>query len=450
MKWHGYILLILISLLFWACVEPFDASPDLFSDSGIEGALVVEANLIDKVQLQVVLLSRIQKVERDSTVNVDEDRLFNTNTPVLIENGLGPATESGAVVEIRDDNGQVYSFQETDEGTYTSVSAFAALPNSAYQLYVRTSDGKEYTSIEMTLPETSNIDRVYAERMTSESGADGVGIFVDASYPSNGSKRFRYTFEETYKIVAPLWTPYEFEIIRENQEVITNDQGEVVDVLYPDVRLVPRTREEQVCYKTDPSNIEVLLNSNTLGGTATQRTLVRFVGVDNPIIAHRYSILVKQWGISGEAFEFYERLLSFSQSESLFSQVQPGSLEGNIAEVGGSAPVIGFFDVSSEVSQRLFFNFEDFFPGEPLPPYFGGFDCGEDDYIAPLLGNPERDGPPALGCPDPLIPMIKMGLVEFLDDHVPSECQGPYRVVPTICGDCNIVGSNVKPDFWTD
>jgi hypothetical protein len=43
-------------------VEPFDASPDLFSDSGIEGALVVEANLIDKVQLQVVLLSRIQKV----------------------------------------------------------------------------------------------------------------------------------------------------------------------------------------------------------------------------------------------------------------------------------------------------------------------------------------------------------------------------------------------------
>lgn len=450
MRWHGYILLILISLLFWACVEPFDASPDLFSDSGIEGALVVEANLIDKVQLQVVLLSRIQKVERDSTVNVDEDRLFNTNTPVLIKNGLGPATESGAVVEIRDDNGQVYSFQETDEGTYTSVSAFAALPNSAYQLYVRTSDGKEYTSIEMTLPETSNIDRVYAERMTSESGADGVGIFVDASYPSNGSKRFRYTFEETYKIVAPLWTPYEFEIIRENQEVITNDQGEVVDVLYPDVRLVPRAREEQVCYKTDPSNIEVLLNANTLGGTATQRTLVRFVGVDNPIIAHRYSILVKQWGISGEAFEFYERLLSFSQSESLFSQVQPGSLEGNIAEVGGNAPVIGFFDVSSEVSQRLFFNFEDFFPGEPLPPYFGGFDCGEGDYIAPLLGNPERDGPPALGCPDPLIPMIKMGLVEFLDDHVPSECQGPYRVVPTICGDCNIVGSNVKPDFWID
>lgn len=448
----GYISILFIMLLLCACVEPFEASPNLFSDSGIEGALVVEANLINVVQTQMVLLSRIQKVERDSTVNVEEDRLFNTNTPVLIKNGLSPATESGAVVEIRDDNGQVYSFQESDAGTYASVSTFAAMPNTAYQLYVRTSDGKEYTSTEMTLPETSTIESVYAERMTSGSGADGVGIFVDASYPSNGSKRFRYAFEETYKIIAPQWTPYEFEIIREEQQVVTNEQGEVIEVLYPDARLVPRSREEQVCYRTDPSKEEVLLNASTLSGTSAQRTLVHFVGVDNPIISHRYSILVKQWSVAGEAFEFYERLLAFSQSESLFSQVQPGSLEGNMAEVDGNAPVIGYFDVSSEVSQRLFFNYGDFFPGAPLPPYFGGFNCSEVDYIAPRLGNPERDGPPALGCPEPLIPRIKMGLVEYFGDNSapPGQCEGPYLVVPTICGDCNVIGSNIKPDFWID
>ena len=293
---------------------------------------------------------------------------------------------------------------------------------------------------------------LFRSRMVSDAGLDGVGIFVDTSFESDGSKLFRYAYEETYNIIAPYWTPYEFEIIRENQEIIEFSNGDI-EVLYPDVQLVPREREEQVCYRTDFSNGEVLLNGNRLNGNRAERTMVRFIGIDNPIISHRYSILVKQRGVSREAFDFYEKLVAFSQSESLFSQVQPGSLEGNMSSVDGSVPVIGFFDVSTEVSERLYFNFEDLFPGEPLPPYFGTVNC--ENPIAPILGNPERDGPslpPPADCARPLIGSIKLGLVEYYQDNatLPDECEGPYFVVPTICGDCNVVGSNVKPDFWID
>lgn len=383
MSFRKYTYGWVIALSIVGCVEPFEATSEILSDTSMVGALVVEANITDVETAQRIFLSRMQRVESDSTVNVEEERLFNTNAPFVIERGLQPDFERGAEVEIRVNNGTVYRFEETEEGTYESVTSFRAVPNASYQLFVSTSNGEEYSSAPMQLPETSTIDNVYAERMVSDAGLDGVGIFVDTSFESDGSKLFRYAYEETYNIIAPYWTPYEFEIIRENQEIIEFSNGDI-EVLYPDVQLVPREREEQVCYRTDFSNGEVLLNGNRLNGNRAERTMVRFIGIDNPIISHRYSILVKQRGVSREAFDFYEKLVAFSQSESLFSQVQPGSLEGNMSSVDGSVPVIGFFDVSTEVSERLYFNFEDLFPGEPLPPYFGTVNC--ENPIAPILG----------------------------------------------------------------
>jgi len=444
---YGLVLCCMAS----GCVEPFDATSDILSDTSMVGTLVVEANITDMETTQKVFLSRIQRVESDSTVNVEEERLFNVNTPIIIERGLGPEFESGANVEIRAGNGAVYAFEEADDGTYESLTPFAAMPNVSYQLFMSTSNGEEYESDAMLLPQTSVIENMYAERMVSDTGLEGVGIFVDSTFPSDGDKLLRYAYEETYKIIAPNWTPYEFEIIREETEVIQYSTGET-EILYPDVQLVPRAREEQVCYRTDLSTGEVLLNGNRLNGNRAERTMVRFIGINNPIISHRYSILVKQRGVSPQAFNFYEKLVAFSQSESLFSQVQPGRLEGNVYSTNGNFAVVGFFDVSTEVNQRLYFNFDDLFPDEPLPPYFGVVNC--ENPVAPILENPERDGPPPpppFQCPQLLIERINLGLVEYYQDNSdPDICEGPYLVVSNICGDCNVVGSNVKPDFWVD
>lgn len=445
---YGIVMLLLTN----ACVEPFDASSDILSDTSMVDALIVEANITSMEARQKVFLSRMQRVESDSTVNLEEERLFNTQTPIIIERGLRPKFENGANVEIRAEDGTTYRFEESQEGTYESVVSFAAVPEISYQLFIVTANGEEFISEQMKLPQTSSIDSIYAELMVSDSGVDGVGIFVDSSFQTDENKLLRYTYEETYKIIAPRWTPYEFEIVRDETEVIDYSNGET-EILYPDVRLVPRAREEQVCYRTDFSNVEVLLNANILNGNRAERNMVRFIGATNPIISHRYSILVKQRVVSKSAFDFYSRLTAFSQNESLFSQVQPGSLEGNVFSVDNNVPVVGFFDVSSEVSQRLYFNFEDLFPNEPLPPYFGTVNC--ESPVSPILGNPERDGPyppPPENCPQPLIDRIKLGLVEYYQDNVdpPGLCEGPYLVVPTICGDCNLVGSNIKPDFWVD
>jgi hypothetical protein len=450
---RNWCFIILCLIVFTNCVEQIDVVPQNVLNESFNGILIVEANITDVQKKQTVLLSRMQQVESDSTVNVEEARLFNANNGIPIPNGLQPVFERGAEVSVVDDKGNIFDFAENSPGKYESVSTFSALPETAYGLFVKTSDNQEYASEFVISQATSSINNVYAEREINDDGVEGMGIYVDASFVESDNKLLRYVFEETYKIIAPQWTAFEFEIIRDETEIIQDPvSGEVTEILYPDVRLVPREREERVCYKTDFSNQEILVNANKISSNSSKRNLVRFLGRDNPVISHRYSILIKQFLISSESFEFYERLKSFSSSESVFSQVQPGSLEGNVFDVDGNTNVIGYFDVSSEVSTRLYFNYEDIFPGESLPRYFGVIDC--DRILSPPIPNPDRDGPPSPDgqCPFPLIDRIKQELVEHLggNSEPPPICEGPYTVVNTICGDCNVVGSNLVPEFWIE
>ena len=426
-----------------ACVEPANlSSSDEVGDSSV-GTLVVEASITDNVEIQWVFISRMLQIESDSTVNVAEDALFSANTPFIVENGLGTDVESNAIVEITDATGRMYRFQEVEPGSYASLQPFAAVAGSSYDLQVTTDDGERYNAATEAQTQTARIDRVYAERVVNGSGQEGIGIFIDATTDANENTQIRYSYEETYKIIAPNWTPLEFEIISEGNPAIG---------IPPVVTTVPRAQEERVCFRTDLSTTLLLNETDLLEGNTIERNRVRFLANDNPIIAHRYSILVKQSVLSQEAFGFYERLANFSSSENLFSQVQPGKIEGNVTNTTGADDVIGLFEVVSESSQRLFFNYTDFYPNEPLPPFFDTeFNC--DRLLSPVLLDPELDGeiPPNGGCAQPLVERIKLGLIEYVSENdEPAICQGPYFVTPRICGDCTVIGSNAVPDFWVE
>ena len=447
------VILVFVLIAVMSCVEPIDVEPIVSGSANSSGILVIEASLTDEASRQQILISRSRSIQSDSTVNVEEDVLFNPNTPFVSPRGLDVDPERNAIVEVKTSTGERILFTESEPGIYETPENFSAEQAIGYTLNIATADGENYASTEMSMVGSSAIDALYAERTVSDSGVDGMGIFVDTSDPNSESTLYRYTFEETYKIIAPNWRPFEFEIIREETEVIFDSNGDVSSILYPDVRLVERAREEQVCFKTDPSQDILLLDASGLSGAISKGNQLRFIHSNNPILSHRYSILVRQMAVSFEAFQFYENLRNFTQGGLVFSQIQPGPLEGNITNESGKNKVIGFFDVSSVSSQRMYFNYEDFYPDAPLPPYFGTVTCNR--FLAPILGNPERDGPsppPNVQCPQPLVSRIKLGLVEWLGSNgdEPEVCEGPYQVTPTICGDCNIVGSNVVPEFWTE
>ena len=95
-------------------------------------------------------------------------------------------------------------------------------------------------------------------------------------------------------------------------------------------------------------------------------------------------------------------------------------------------------------NQRIFLNYEDFFP-EEIPPF--AFNCGFE--TAKLFNFPTDR------CPQGLLERIDKATVSYYSDYneglVPdASCPGPYIFVPRICGDCTLLGSNIVPDFWME
>ncbi len=393
-KLFSLLLLLGVSV---SCVDEIDFETETF-----ESALVIEATITDQTVNQEILLSRTFMFEED-----------------------GPNPEQGASVRIESDNGN-FDFQEVEPGQYISVSPFSAQANTNYRLMITTSDGRSYSSTDTQLTQQSQVDQVYAVRETDDDGVNGMSIYVDSFDPTGNSKYYRYSYLESYKVVAPSWV---------DKDLIVTDQDKCL------VEVIDRVEQQQVCFSTTKS-IEYNLTTTTgLTEDRVERHLVRFIPSDDFILTHRYSILVEQFIQSREAFTYFETLNEFSgEGGSLFSQSQPGFFSGNIvSEANPLEKVIGFFDVSSVSSQRIFFNFEDFYAGEPQPPFF--VSC---DVVAP---NQFELG----GCGS-LISEVLRNRVKYVapNDTNPPIDGGPYLVVLRACGDCTALGENVAPDFWED
>lgn len=393
--YRNYILLfLLIGALFGGCTEPF--SPDLLPEA--ESILVVEATLSNESKNHEILLSRSS--QEAGTLQVEEN----------------------ASISIVDDNQQTFTFSESEAGKYISDIAFSAEPNRFYRLFITTSNGRVYASKSAALPQTTQIENVEAQKTVTDSGLDGVTITVDSFDPTGNSTYYRYEYEETYKIIAPLWSPDELRVVSEENMT---------------VGIFERINQDRTCYATDRSNTIILTKTSGVGEDRVTDFSVRFLNQNNYIISHRYSILVKQYVLSREAYTFYEKLLEFSGSASLFSESQPGFINGNIfPEDDGNDRVVGIFEVSSVSEKRTFFNYSDFFPEEELPPFVDG--CTPTDF--------------KLGGEPSVFEWVKSKRVSYTN-HITNPLNGNlegYTVVPRVCGDCTELGSVIVPDFWEE
>lgn len=431
--------MITIVLFSASCVEPFE-----FEVRAAENVLVVEATISDELTKQQVIVSRAANLEE--IISYANEYLVGLPYRPVADSIVNP--ERNARVVVNDDQGNVFSFSEATAGIYESDIAFAAQQGVNYQLQITSSANENYESTMISPSGKSQINAIYAERTTNASGDEGMAIYLDGSDVSRTADYFRYTYEETYKIVAPRWTSREFEIIRERTE-FTNDGTP----LPPAVNLLERSQEEQVCFKTVASDNINIVSTLILDQPVVERNSIRFINRNDNIMSHRYSILIKQYVQSNDAYAYYQNLDNFTKSESVFSEIQPGFLEGNLKAANDDKVVVGYFDVASVSQKRLFFNYADFFPGEALPErYF--FDVNCDRITSPIIGDPALDGPPPPfpgACPQALIPQIRLDLVNYVSDNGdPGICEGPYWVTPSICGDCTVIGSNIVPDFWEE
>ncbi|MBS7252905.1 DUF4249 domain-containing protein [Flavobacterium branchiicola] len=399
-------LFLVLAFAVSGCTEQY-----VFQNTDFESALVVEGTITNEFKNQTIRISQVYQLEE-----------------------TGPRYEKGANVYITDDKGNEYQFEEKDT-LYASITAFKAEPGRKYQLKIKTKEGKNYTSDEQTLTTETKIENMTATVETVE-GQRGVEINVNSYDPTNTSKYYRYEYTETYKIIAPKWDSRKT-ILQSFPAIPPDPENDFPGSPGGEgILVIPRTTETQTCFST--KNSDKILLTNTSGNSDDRvHYPVRFISDQNYIMSHRYTIFVKQYVQNLAAYTFYKTLRDLSTSGSVLSPKQPGFFYGNIKSVENpSEKVIGFFEVSSVSSDRIYFNYKDLFPNMPLPPYYES-DCEQREYL-----DCEGD-PPCSGIP--LRSSIRSNsLVHF------SSSASTYFMVKPACGDCTTFSSNIVPPFWID
>jgi len=408
MKNITYKISLFLILLFaiTGCTEQY-----VFQNNDFESALVVEGTITNELKNQTIRLSQVYELEE-----------------------TGPKLEKGANVSVADDQGNEYQFEEKDT-IYASITPFKAEPGRKYQLKIRTSAGKNYISDEQVLTTETKIDNVTAT-VANFNGERGVQINVNSFDPTNTSKYYRYEYVETYKIIAPLWDNRDAIVI----DVPANPGNPIQDIpptpAREDIRIVPRNKETRTCFSTKKSN-DIILNSTNSQSDDKVHFPVRFISDQNYIISHRYSIFVKQYVQNLAAYTYFKTLKDLSSSGGVLSPKQPGFFYGNLKSAENpTEKVIGFFEVSAVSSERIYFNYADLFPKEPLPPYYEP-NC-EIYELVDCIGE--------LPCAAlTLRSVLRTRELVHLSSNVPA-----YYLVKAPCGDCTSFSSNIVPPFWID
>lgn len=381
-----------------SCTEQY-----VFQSNTFESILVVQANITNELKKQEVKISRSYRLG-------EKEQDF----------------EKGANVYITDSENNNYDFELEDfSGLYVSKDPFQAVPGRSYQLNITTKEGKSYSSTLQTLTSVSEIN--VEPKVVTVDGIKGVQIFVTSNDPTASSKFYRFEYEETYKVISPNWNP-------DKLIVDPNGTGQ-----YPSYLIVPRDKETRVCYTTKKSD-DLILISNAGQNEDRINFPIRFIDMKSPILNERYSILVHQYVQSSESYTYYKTLKTLSTSSSLFSQVQPGFNYGNIKNNDDpEEKIVGYFEVSSISSKRIFFNFRDLFPADPYPPFY--IEC-KPQTLANCWTSKGCAGFTILSLVQSPVPeKVYYGALDDMSAIV---------FVPSPCGDCTSISSNIKPAFWID
>ncbi len=405
MKLKNTIIIICAAIFINACIEPANIEGINYKDF-----IAVEASVTSEVKRHTVKITRTSTLEAKETIK-----------------------ESGAIVSVEDDSQNIFRFIETSNGEYESENEFKAEVGKAYTLKITTKDGKAYASSAETITGIAAIDEITAVREFNSLDEEGIQIYVQSKSEDENAKYFRYEYEETYKIRAPYYSP--------NKAIPHPFTDEVI-------LIVPDLESAEICYATQKSNKLVQTDVANLSSNEVDFG-VRFIARDNYIIRHRYSILLKQHVQSFEAYRYFQTLNELSSIENVFNQNQPGFLSGNIRSVNDpKEKVIGFFEVNSVSTKRFFLNGIDFFI----------------DIYADYPASCSFGAPPIKDMADNVVlaGILRAGTLVYYKDYAENlgldlgcdngagEGCGPYVLVSKACGDCRVLGSEVKPDFWID
>lgn len=307
MKIVKNILLFLILLIINGCIVQF--IPEINEDQDL---LVVEGLLTDQFRRNTVKLSRSVAVG-------------HKNKPIPVKN---------ASISITDDLGNRFPMVQTTPGTYVTDSlTFRGVIGRKYTLHIL-SFGLNYESTPMEMRPVPQIDSVYYEKMLKGDNSTrlsfGCQVYLNTHDASNICKYYRWEFVETWKIVIPYMV------------------------------------ENRTCWISANSNKIYLKNTSVLSEDEVTKFPLNYISDETDRLMERYSLLVNQYSLSDEEFDYWEKLQKVSESVGGLYDVTPMTIPNNIKCLENpSEKVLGYFSVSAVASKRIYIDdFRGNFPNQ--------------------------------------------------------------------------------------
>lgn len=254
--------------------------------------------------------------------------------------------EQKAQVSIQGENNASYPLTEISAGIYTSVPIL--LNNTTrYRIHIKTFTGQQYNSDYSEVRSTPVVDSILWKRDNNT----GVQFFVNTHDAKNKTKYYLWKWNETWEYHSP--DPANLKFIFSSDGLIKKAVFFDPSQIYNDTLLR--------CWHNDSSTNIIIGSSEKLSADIIDRVpLTLTIPPASEKLAILYSLNVKQYALSKNAYLFYQLMQKNTEQLGSIFDAQPSQMAGNLHSVFDSTErVIGFVEVSQEVQKRIFIDISD-------------------------------------------------------------------------------------------
>ena len=388
MKWKYIIWCGIIACIGLQCTKPYN--PTVVA--GPNNYLVVEGNINTGTDSTIIQLSH------------------TTN----IASGITSAAVSDATVSIQDNQNGTYRLTSEGNGAYNSGLIYLD-PTRTYRINITTSDGKNYISDYVPSTSPPPIDSIGFFIKSN-----GIQLYVNTHDPKNATHYYRWDYIETWEFHAKF-----------NSDYMSN--GDTIVVRPPDQQIFK-------CWTNDLSNDIELGSSAKLTQDVIYQAPLVFIPSTSEKIEDRYSILLKQYAMTSDGYNYYNLLKQNTQQLGSIFDAQPSSLTGNIhCTTNAGVPVIGYITAGTVQQKRVYID------NEQLPMTWAAtypYDCEQDSalFMDPrTLPKYQNTVIPLIPLPNAFVPTEPITKMNAVIGYLYSDHS---------CADCSIRGSTTPPGFW--
>jgi hypothetical protein len=374
-----------------------------------------------KPYLPPIIASNTNYLVVEGTINTGQDStIIRLSRTIPLSSTAGTQPELNASVVVESNANTSYPLTAIGNGYYVSPG-LNLITSNKYHLNITTSDNKTYQSDFVPVKNSLPIDSVsYSIK------SNGVQINVNSHDPSNNTRYYRWDYNETWIIHAK----YETGLILQ-----TNPVDSIVD----------RDPSQQIykCWQSSQSSDIVLASTAKLSRDVLSNAPVTFVSSTSEKLTERYSILVKQYALTKEAFDYFQELRKNTEQLGGIFDPQPSTLTGNVHCITDpSELVIGYITAGSSAQKRIYIN-------------VSGLPLGSQWIPGTPYNNCELD---TLYYHNPKTNRNDVNEVLYSGSQIPiNRLQFPgashpyaYTGAEQICVDCTLRGTNKPPVFWTN